>query len=172
MKVWLTTVGTSPFAVVNTLWAACKDKEENYVPERIYLIKNEIVERGGHVAKVKKWIEKIVTEFGVEEVEIKEENANEEEFKTFAKTIGNIVKKEKEEGNEIAVDMTPGRKFMSAFVMYLGIGEGVDPKADRVYYLHLTDMSYKDKPYIEIPMPKQKLYEVRNYLLGRWNDTR
>jgi len=161
MKIWLTTVGISPFAVINAIWTACKTGE--YVPERIYLIVNKVVEEKGHVDTVKSWIDRILREYGVEP-EIITKYAEETDFGEFAKILGGIVKKEKLEGNEVALDMTPGRKFMSALAMYLGTGSDVKYKADRVYYLHLADNSYQNQPYITIPLTKQKLYEMKNSL--------
>jgi len=43
------------------------------------------------------------------------------------------VRKEKEAGNTIAIDMTPGREFMSAFSMYMGVGGDIKQKADEIY---------------------------------------
>ncbi len=163
MRVWITVVGMSPFAVVNPLWAACR--QDNFVPERIYLLVNEKVKKKGNVDRVREILDTLISEFGIR-AEIKEVEAEETDFKRFAETIGGILKEEKQAGSEVAVDMTPGRKFMSAFAMYLGIGESVADKADRVYYLHLIDTSYMDKPYIEIPLPKQELFEMKSYLLG------
>ena len=162
MKVWLSTIGMSPFAVINTLWAACK--EENFCPERIYLIKNKDVEK--HVDTVKDWIGRILKEYNIEKPEINLVDADETDFKNFASKLGNVVKIEKSAGNEIAIDMTPGRKFMSAFAMYIAVASEVHFKADRIYYLHLLDLSYVNKSYLEIPMTKQKLYEMKSTLRG------
>jgi len=65
--------------------------------------------------------------------------------------------------------MTPGRKFMSAFAMYSGVSKEVRHRADRIYYFHLSDVSYVDKAYPKIPFNKQKLYEMKRSL-GILND--
>ncbi|HID26950.1 MAG TPA: hypothetical protein EYP22_03835 [Methanosarcinales archaeon] len=162
MKIWLTTIGMSTFAVVNTLWAACK--QDNYIPQRVYLVKNDIVESKGKVKEVLDWMKRILKEYDVD-AEFVFIDADENNFKEFAKKIREAVRKEKLDDNEIAIDMTPGRKFMSAFSMYLGLGKDVKYHADLVYYLHLIDMSYKDYPYMQIPMHLQKLYEMKKELM-------
>lgn len=164
MLVWVTSVGRSPFAVVNPLWAAAK--QEDYIPGRIYLLKNRAVEDCGNVAKVIKLLKKLVLEFADREAEIKEIYAEETDFQNFMKTIGGILREEKGLGNEVAVDMTPGRKFMSAIAMYSGVGDRVKNRADRVYYLHLDNNIYQNRPYMLIPMVKQKLYDMKKSLKG------
>ena len=49
--------------------------------------------------------------------------------------IDSLVREEKSEGNTVAIDMTPGRKFMSAFSMYMGVGLGLKYKADMINML-------------------------------------
>lgn len=153
MKIWITTVGQSPFAVINPIWASCK--EENFIPERIYLFYNENTEKNLEI--VMKWVEKILNEYNCK-ADFLKFKGDEIDFKNFIKKINEIVSKEK--NNEIAIDMTPGRKFMSALSMVYGIKN----KINRVYYLHLSDNSYTNKEYILIPKLKQKLYEMRNSL--------
>ena len=167
MKIWITTVGKSVYAVVNTLWAACK--EEGYIPERIYFIYNDEVKE--NLGRVKKIAKALVESYGAENPEINEIKAEETNFTEFAKKLGEIIKREKALGNEVAVDMTPGRKFMSAFAMYSGVSKEVRHRTDRIYYLHLSDFDFRyvDKAYPKIPFNKQKLYEMKRSL-GILND--
>ena len=159
-KVWVTVVGASVFAVVNPIWACCR--EEGYIPDKVYLIVDKKVKNNAE--KAKNILSVLISEFG-KNPEIIEIECAETDFKRLISTIGEAIKKEKLAGNEVAVDMTPGRKFMSAIIMYSGIGEDVEVKADRVYYLHLERNEYSDLPWNKIPMVHQKLYEMKRSLL-------
>ncbi|MFU8768083.1 MAG: hypothetical protein ACNA7I_10570, partial [Candidatus Methanoperedens sp.] len=62
-------------------------------------------------------------------------------------------------GNVIAIDITPGRKIMSAFSMFYGL---LPDGADRVYYLHLFDVKkYGNKSFIGIPADEHNLINMK-----------
>lgn len=158
MKVWITTVGSSPFAVINAMWAACE--LDNFVPDKVYLVANEKVEK--EVAIVHEWIMKILKAYGAAPV-IERIHADEVDFINFSKILSTRITDEKKNGNEVAVDMTPGRKFMSAFSMFNGLAKD---GADRVYYLHLGDVTkYKNYSFMEIPANEHKLYDMKKVLV-------
>ncbi|NJE13340.1 hypothetical protein [Thermococcus sp. LS2] len=161
MRVWITTVGTSPFAVFNSLWMAIVG--DSYYPDKVYLLWNDKVQ--DNMQKVKTYIEALAKAYGRTIAIDDTHKVDEENFRTFTETLAKIIKKEKLEGNKVAIDMTPGRKFMSAISMYLGI-KGADKKfkADRVYYLHLKDLSYMNLPLYLIPFSIQELLEMKSEL--------
>jgi len=165
MRVWITTVGTSSFAVFNSLWMAIVG--DSYYPDKVYLLWNDRVKE--NMEKIKEYIKALKEAYGRTIIIDDTYRVDEEDFKIFTKTLTEIIKKEKLEGNEIAIDMTPGRKFMSAFSMYAGV-EGVEAgkfKADRVYYLHLKDPSYMNLPLYLIPFSIQELLEMKSKLSGK-----
>jgi len=165
MKVWVTTVGKSPFAVLNTVWYIVRKGE--YVPERVYLIWNDFVKKEKEL--VEKLIRALLESYGVNPEIIADESVkvDEDDFPNLVKTLLRIKDKELEEGNEIAVDMTPGRKFMSALSMYLGVAGDLKKKVHRVYYLHLRDTRFVDRPLVLIPFSVQKCYDMRRELNAR-----
>lgn len=157
MKVWITTVGSSPFAVINTLWAACE--LDGYVPQKVYLVANGKVEN--EVKVVNDWIERILKGYGSVAI-IERIHADEVDFMNFSRILSTRIIEEKKKGNQVAVDMTPGRKFMSAFSMFNGLAKD---GADRVYYLHLGDVTkYKNYSFMEIPANEHKLYDMKKVL--------
>ncbi|PKL59041.1 MAG: hypothetical protein CVV34_00020 [Methanomicrobiales archaeon HGW-Methanomicrobiales-5] len=154
MNVWITTVGSSPFAVINTLWAACE--LDDFVPERIYFAYNDKMEHELEI--VRKWIERIVKEYGGE-VEVIEKKFVEEDFSGYSKLIKSMIIKEKTDGGAVAIDITPGRKIMSAFSMFYGL---LPDGADRVYYLHLFDVKkYGNKSFCDIPADEHRLINMK-----------
>nr|MDO8080120.1 hypothetical protein [Candidatus Freyarchaeota archaeon] len=154
MRVWVTTVGSSVFAVVNPLWAACI--RDGFVPGRVHLLKNRKVER--NVAPVKDWVARVLECYDVKPV-FEEHDCDEEDMDAFAKVFIGVVRSEA--GNEIAVDMTPGRKFMSACAMAVAMADrGQKFNVSKLYYLYLFNAAYQDRPYILIPFNQQRLVNV------------
>ena len=158
MHVWITTVSTSAFAAINTLWAAIGSHD--YLPRRVHLLANHELDRAMHVERVANGFRCVLEAYGVEP-EIKVHPFEETDFSSYAGTLGNLVFAEKRRGNTVAIDMTPGRKYMSALSLYLGLGSDVEYNADRVFYHHLSDLSYGGKPYALIPASLPTLYDLK-----------
>jgi len=171
LKIWITTVGWSPFAVINTIWAACFFKDENFVPEKIVLLHN------GHANKtiaenvniVKKWLDKILLYYDViepcyEEIPIDEEDINAycNTYTTLLNTYKNNEKNLSEQKTQIAIDITPGRKFMSSIAMACGLK--YKTYVHKLYYLHLENSKYFDIPFIKIPFSIQNLINLMELL--------
>lgn len=154
MRVWITTVGSSPFAVINTMWAACE--LEDYVPEKVYFVYNDKTAQNLKINK--KWILRLTGEYG-KASSIIDLKCVEEDFQSYSRLIHSLIFNEKKDGNTVAIDITPGRKIMSAFCMFHGLSEG---GADRVYYMHLDDVKkYEGKSFIEIPAGEHKLINMK-----------
>ncbi|MBC7086203.1 MAG: hypothetical protein H5T43_07560 [Methanomethylovorans sp.] len=151
-KYWITFIGSSPFAVINTVWAACK---EGYVPDSLMLFVNEELSETS-INTVRQWLPIVLVEYGIKEPSIRTLNVNETGFHEIKDFYGSCISSFKEKG-EIAVDITPGRKYMSAIAMAAGISEN----ANHVYYLHLKDSLYQDKPLSLIPAHKCQLIDLK-----------
>ena len=96
------------------------------------------------------------------------ERSNETKFSNIARDMQSLVREEKSEGNTVAIDMTPGRKFMSAFSMYMGVGLGLDHKADKIYYLHVKELGqYSGLPFPMIPSNLMTLYDLKKEVTGK-----
>lgn len=132
-------------AVANSIWAIITTK--GWVPEKIILVHDK------HTTKtlepLKKLIYQIVSYSDIA-VEFEEKIFTEEDITSIKCAYQEAVKKEKNEGHEVAIDITAGRKSMAAFAMHAGLtGE---KKADKIYYTHLDDIErYKNKPFPLIP---------------------
>lgn len=152
MRVWITCAGTSPEAVINSIWAACDVK--GFIPDKIMLIHNAKNEK--EVKKTIKQLSKILSSYNNSNPEFITKKIPEMNFEDIQSTIRTWIDKEKENNSEIAVDITPGRKFMSAIVMQAGIEAGID----HIYYLHLSDTSYLNEKYPRIPRTYQMLHDL------------
>ena len=148
-NVWITSVGTSAYAVVNPLWAACVFDE--FIPVRFHFLVNQGTVKNADTAEG--WIKHVLHEYEIKPQVIKHQ-IDEEDMDNFAKVLCKVI--ETEFGNSIAIDMTPGRKFMSACALLAGRKYEVE----KLYYLHLYNSAYQDRPFILIPFNQQRLVNV------------
>lgn len=152
MRSYVTTVGTSPEAVFNPLWYLAE--VYSWVPDEVYLLWNEDVEE--ELEKVKGLIGRLSKAYGKEikinaGEELRFEESNPVEFREKA---GKLVRELSARG-EVVVDITPGRKFMSALLL----GAALVGRAGEVTYLHLDDWRrYVGRLLFEVPMVKQRLF--------------
>lgn len=153
MKAWISIIGSSPFAVINTMWAACKI--DNYIPNRVLFIINQNLNEKD-IETVYQWTETLLKEYGVENPQIISKKIEEDDFGDIEDVFRRNISSLKQKG-EVAVDITPGRKYMSAIAMHCGLAGGVS----HVYYLHLKESEYYGSPFPLIPIKKQQLIDMK-----------
>lgn len=162
-RYWFVTIGWSSAAAYNTLWAA--KLEHDIIPSNITvfrLIPTEDRERiiaklDGAYSDFMGWLDRFENEVGVsiEKETIKYAEENYDEYRDgFLQEIKDVPA-----NCEIVIDVTPGRKFVSA----LGLTYGWYQKAEHVFYLHLLDNQYLNRPLPEIPVME---YELRDFARG------
>ena len=142
----ITITGVSRWAVINGLWAAARDK--GYVPDKVYLVNrigNEA--EGERLARV---IDGLVRSYGGTP-EIVHVKVDEKDFVRIGRKISRLIEEEKAEGNEVALDITPGRKAVVASALIAAREKHVD----HVFYLYIEDAFMADKPYPMIPFQIQ-----------------
>ena len=160
MITWITTVGWSPFAVINPIWAYCKENVE--YPDKIIIIHtpHEQIKNNLHICK------RIITEIlksyngkNFKEDSIIEEEIENDNIELYAVKLSKIIGREKTlKPNKIILDMTPGRKYMSAINVYYGYN--LDEIPIQVFYLHLDENKYQDVPYPLCPIIKNELIDI------------
>ena len=153
MKYWISFIGSSPFAVINTIWAACK--MDKYVADKFVLLVNPKL-KNEWIDTVMNWIPFIVSEYSSKCPDIILHEFKETDFTTIMNNYEDLICGFKKEG-QVAVDITPGRKYMSAIAMEMGISK----QADHVYYLHLKDHTYEHSPYPLIPLTRHELLDMK-----------
>ena len=142
MKAYITMTGRSDWAVLNSLWAAIKEK--NYVPEKVYILaENWNIARA---EKVKEGITTLLREYvqNPEVIIVQTKIGDPIEART---RVTEIIDKEKE--NEIAVDITPGRK--AAVTGALVASASAKKNIKHIFYLYIETLENASKPYIMIP---------------------
>jgi len=155
-RAWVTVVGWSPMAVVNTLWQAC---EQGIVPTHIYLLGSlEQPQVKRSLEEVMRYLRAILPEFGVPNPVIETRPIDEDDLIGFRNTLSQTLEHAKRECTQVALDITAGRKYMSAFG--LSQGRRTDLKLERLYYNHLYERRYEHVPHPLIPRHQQRLYNL------------
>lgn len=141
--VWVTNASTAPGPVVNSLNAAC---DAGHFPDSVYLLSNPKVD---HVIDpIRDRARSIVEAYTDHSVTVETTDlAEETNFSGIVDHYRDAINAAKSEGDTVAVDVTPGRKFMSAIAFQAGF----QFDADHVFYLHVESNRFYNQAYPEIP---------------------
>lgn len=142
-RAWITSISPNVEAVANPLTAAC---ESGYIPNKIYILENPGLR--GYLDRVTSMLERVVVEYGSEQPEIGVTHLNSEtEFKQIVEHYRAPVLAARETDQMAAVDVTPGRKFMSAIAFQAGIKYD----AEHVFYLYLSEGQFYGRIFPDVP---------------------
>lgn len=143
MKSWITTSSTNVISMVNSVNAAC---DHGFVPTDLYFLKNpDVVDAVDRATEVST---RIIEAYGSKTPNISITHVEDElDFAGIRDHVNAAVVATKEAGGESAVDITPGRKFMSAISFYFGL----QYEADHIYYFYIEDDRHHGLFYPAIP---------------------
>lgn len=155
-KSWITTGSTTVEAVVNPIIAAC---ERGFIPDQIHFLENpetaDTVDAAIDIATT------TVTAYGGEEPEIELTSIDDEtEFHLIHDHIHEAIQSTKAAEGEAAVDITPGRKFMSS----IAFTAGMQYNADHVYYLYIHSSDFHGQVYPDMPRTATRLFDFTEEL--------
>ncbi len=161
---WFTTIGMSPHAVLNTIWAAYE--ESRWQPVKIILFRLVPEEaKPGIKSKLDtayeaflKWLTVFQESYNLS-IQLDTQICVEQDYATFFEKFKDVVKSHTDRPR--AIDITPGRKFASAIGLRIGIAE----KVDSIFYLHLLDDTYNNHEYPLIPHPSIRLVDFKEEVL-------
>jgi hypothetical protein len=145
-KAYITILGRSTWALLNTYYAVLMEK--NYHPDSVYIYAEDVYAE--ELEKGEEGIKILSEEFGFMP-EIHTKTISEADFINAGREISQLVKKLKEEGCSIAIDITPGRKALVAAALIPAIKH----RMDHVFYLAVKRL--EAKPYMMIPLSIQQL---------------
>lgn len=116
------------------------------------------------VRNVERCLRVLLPTFGVENHAIVRHPIAEDDLLGFGRTLAQVLQAERKRAQNLVLDTTAGRKYMSAF----GVAQGrrIDLKLEKVYYNHLLSQRYTDVPYPLIPRHEQRLYDLKAMLDG------
>lgn len=148
---WVTTASSNVEAMTNSLNAAC---DQGFVPSDIHVIELPTVKEQVDLAL--ECATRTIEAYGGEDPDIHITAIDEEvHFERIHEHVRSAVEAANERGDEVAVDITPGRKFMSA----IAFAAGMRYDADHVFYLYISSTDYFGRLYPEIPRSAVHLYD-------------
>jgi len=147
-KVYITILGRSTWALINTYYAVLAEK--SYYPDIVYIFAEDIY--ADQLDKAVKGIEILSEEFDFKP-EIRQEIVKEADFVEAGLKITSLIKDLKQNGYKVAIDVTPGRKALVAGALIPISKIGVD----HVFYLAIKTLDNASKPYKMIPLQIQEL---------------
>jgi hypothetical protein len=143
---WVTTASPTIEAVINPLAAACT--EAGYIPSDIRILDNPAVREDSKQAA--DLLKHIVKAHSGEEPTVEFHTIDSErDFEDIVAYHRESIQEATQADTPVAIDVTPGRKFMSA----LAFQAGIQFDADHVYYLYLHSSDYYDRVYPDLPRP-------------------
>lgn len=150
-RFWVTNGSTSVAPVVNPLIAAC---HEEFVPTDIHILDNPGI---SDVTKAATSLMKtVVTAHGGDEPDVQVHHIDEElDFPAIVEYLQSTIEAGQEADAEIAVDVTPGRKFWSI----IGFRAGFQYDVEHLYYTHIKSSDYFGESYPSIPRTAVELID-------------
>lgn len=156
MKVYITLLGRSTWALLNSFYASV---DKGYRPDSVYVFVEESFSE--QTEKVVKGLNIISDGFDFSP-EIETRIVDDVDFVTAAGDMEEILKKKLIEENEVAIDITPGRKALvtAALLSAFYISEGSELNIESIRYLAIDSLKNASKPYYEISLERQKLKDL------------
>lgn len=147
---WVTASSTTFEAMVNPIAAACDD---GYVPDEYHILVTP--GSANDVERAVPLIETTVAEYGGDLDVTCHTLDDEMDFATIVEYYRSAIQTATKRGDAVAVDVTPGRKFMSA----IAFRAGLEYDATHVYYLFLDSSDFYGQAYDAIPRPAISLVD-------------
>lgn len=155
-RAWVTASSTHVVSMVNPITAAC---ERGFVPDRLYFLDSpgasQQIQDALDVATT------VITEYGGGEPEIRLTSLDEDdEYERIHAHFRDAINEVHDEEGRAAVDITPGRKYMSA----IAFTTGMQYDADHVYYMYLEDVDDYGPSYAQEPRTASTLVDFTEVL--------
>ena len=154
-RIWVTNGTPTMPGILNPLTAAC---DRGYLPDEVWVLSNPGVTVSVDDATDR--FEKIIKAYGGDANILKYNLDDETDFHGIIEFYRSTIEAARENGDTIAVDVTPGRKFMSAIAFQAGFRFD----ADHVFYFHRKAGGYPGQFYAEIPRTATDLIDFKEVL--------
>jgi len=157
-KIYITMLGRSIWAVLNTYYAVLKGKQ--YYPDDIILIAEPILdpEHTKNLKLTKKGLALTSNHFGITPAihhqiisEVECEVGSDDDFIKAVQCVSSLIKKRKKAGDTVALDITPGKKtLVTGALLPITLSD-----MDHVFYLSVKDITAA--PFMMIPFQIQHI---------------
>ncbi|MDI9644266.1 MAG: hypothetical protein QFX35_03480 [Candidatus Verstraetearchaeota archaeon] len=154
---YMTILGRSCWALVNAYYAAVRQK--GYLPETVAIFAEAGMAQ--ELETVSDAIATISEKYGGT-TEVTNLTVREGDFIEAGKTIFSMIRSWKDAGDEVAVDITSGRKAL--------VVGAITPlcriEVDHIFYLQIDEIEGASKPFMMIPLGRQKLRDFAEEARG------
>lgn len=154
-QIWVTNGTPTIPGILNPLTAAC---DRGYIPDKAWILSNPGV--ADSVDQAIDQFEVIIGAYGGDAEIAKYSLDHETDFRGIIEFYKTTIEAARENGDSIAVDVTPGRKFMSAIAFQAGFKFD----ATHVFYFHRKAGGYYGQFYAEIPRTATDLIDFKEVL--------
>jgi hypothetical protein len=152
MQVLITMMGRSTWGLFNSVWASIRVWD--YLPDKVYILTAGCDQQ--LATKASKMLSILLTEHG-SKGEISIHVVSAEEVGEIAKAVKEITSREKGAGNQVALDVTPGKKATVLGSVLSGMARN---EFDRIFYLYIESLKNADRSFLEIPMALQHPHDI------------
>jgi len=146
-------MGPSNWGMFNSVWGMIRSY--NYVPDRIHIMGRE--RDHDEFNNVKKMLKPLLREYG-SKVDIRFELISGGRVDDVYDRVQKILDEGK--GDEMALDVTPGRKAAVLGSLLAGWKDGKMSRFDHVFYLYIESLRNASRPFILIPMSVQRSHDI------------
>lgn len=150
MNVLITMLGRSIRGLVNSFWASMR--EFDYVPDRIHIITS--MTNSEDISKAAVSLRVVLQAFG-SQAEIFIEPVVGGDVGSVSTMVRELLERYRESGDRIAIDVTSGTKDLVLGSIANDLG-GVD----HIFYLRIDSLRNADRPYLLIPVERQRMIDV------------
>jgi hypothetical protein len=150
MNVLITMLGRSVRGLVNSSWASMR--EFGYVPDRVHIIASSA--NGEDASKAAASLRVVLRAFG-SPAETFIEPIDGGDIGSVSTMVRELLERYRKDGDHIAIDVTSGTKDL-----VLGSLMNDLSGVEHVFYLHIDSLRNADRPYILIPVERQRIIDV------------
>jgi CRISPR/Cas system-associated protein Csm6 len=142
-------MGRSHWSLFNSVWAMSRTMD--FVPERVHILTAGCDKNAADKAAL--MVRGLLSELK-SGAEVLVQVISEEDASEIADKVKKLATMEKEQGNQVALDVTPGKK-----TMIIGAILASSNLVDHVFYLHIESLKNADRPFLEIPLSVQHSHD-------------
>jgi hypothetical protein len=154
VKVLITLMGPSNWGLFNSIWGAIRF--HGFTPDRIHIMGSK--RDHAEFKNLKKMLVPLLNEYGsAGDVRFEEVSVGrvDDVYKKVSRTLD-----EEEQDNEMALDITPGRKAMVLGSLLAGWKDGKMSRFEHVFYLYIESLRNASRPFMLIPMSVQRCHDI------------
>lgn len=147
----ITMMGLSTWGLFNSIWANIR--KHQFVPDRIYLLKRE---EDSRFECTKGMIMALMEEYSPR-CEFVPVTIRGDDVYEVRSRVREIATKERAAGNEVALDVTPGRKGVVLGAVLAGWDKDL---FDHLFYLYIESLRNASRPFPLIPFSVQHPHDI------------